>query len=104
MAATIAAPTRALYSATKAAAFMAVESCRVECEGSGVRFFCKSPHLLYTRLIKALIPGTIANGFRLKHAVNNGGGVDETQLDIRHNWEKLLLKPEDGKHLLIDGS
>lgn len=45
----------------------------------------------------ALLPGTIANGFRLKHAVNNGGGVDETQLDIRHNWEKLLLKPEDGK-------
>jgi hypothetical protein len=44
----------------------------------------------------ALLPGTIANGFRLKHAVNNGGGVDETQLDIRHNWEKLLLKPEDG--------
>jgi hypothetical protein len=48
----------------------------------------------------ALLPGTIANGFRLKHAVNNGGGVDETQLDIRHNWEKLLLKPEDGKHPL----
>jgi len=47
--------------------------------------------------MEALLPGTIANGFRLKHAVNNGGGVDETQLDIRHNWEKLLLKPEDGK-------
>jgi len=54
--------------------------------------------------MKALLPGTIANGFRLKHAVNNGGGVDEIQLDIRHNWEKLLLKPEDGKHLLNDGS
>ena len=50
--------------------------------------------------MEALLPGTIANGFRLKHAVNNGGGVDETQLDIRHNWEKLLLNPEDGKHLL----
>jgi hypothetical protein len=49
-------------------------------------------------LMIALLPGTIANGFRLKHAVNKGGGVDETQLDIRHNWEKLLLKPEDGKH------
>lgn len=42
VAATIPAPCRAIYSATKAAAFMAVESCRVECEGSGVRFFCKS--------------------------------------------------------------
>jgi NAD(P)-dependent dehydrogenase (short-subunit alcohol dehydrogenase family) len=45
VAATIAAPTRAIYSATKAAAFMAVESCRVECEGSGVRFFCKIPYV-----------------------------------------------------------
>jgi len=53
--------------------------------------------------MEALLPGTIANGFRLKHAVNKeGGGVDETQLDIRHNWEKLLLKPEDGEHLLQD--
>lgn len=41
VAATIPAPCRAIYSATKAAAFMAVESCRVECEGSGVRFFCE---------------------------------------------------------------
>ena len=41
VAATIPAPCRAIYSATKAAAFMAVESCRVECEGSGVRFFCQ---------------------------------------------------------------
>lgn len=41
VAATIAAPSRCLYSATKAAALMAVESARVECEGAGVRFFCK---------------------------------------------------------------
>jgi hypothetical protein len=82
---------------------MAVESCRVECEGSGVRFFCKS-HKCNARLMIALLPGTIANGFRLKHAVNKGGGVDETQLDIRHNWEKLLLKPEDGKHHLYNDS
>jgi len=46
--------------------------------------------------MKALLPGTIANGFRLKHAVNDGGGVDETTLPIRHSWEKLLLNPEDG--------
>lgn len=43
VAATIAAPSRCLYSATKAAALMAVESARVECEGAGVRFFCKTP-------------------------------------------------------------
>lgn len=35
-----------MYSATKGAALMAVETCRVECEGTGVRFFCMSPHKL----------------------------------------------------------
>jgi hypothetical protein len=48
VAATIPAPCRAIYSATKAAAFMAVESCRVECEGSGVRFFCEPLRLRRT--------------------------------------------------------
>lgn len=42
----IPAPTRLMYSATKGAALMAVETCRVECEGTGVRFFCMSPHKL----------------------------------------------------------
>jgi NADP-dependent 3-hydroxy acid dehydrogenase YdfG len=41
VAATVPAPSRTIYAATKAAALMAVESCRVECEGCGVRFFCK---------------------------------------------------------------
>ncbi|RSH95143.1 hypothetical protein EHS25_000229 [Saitozyma podzolica] len=81
VAATIPAPCRAIYSATKAAAFMAFESCRVECEGSGVRFF-------------SLLPGTIANDFRTKTAVAETGGRDETKLPIRHSWEKLLLQPE----------
>lgn len=44
----------------------------------------------------ALLPGTIANGFRLKHAVDKTGGRDETTLPIRHSWEKLLLDPKDG--------
>lgn len=35
------APCRTIYSETKAAAMMAVESCRVECEGCGVRLFCE---------------------------------------------------------------
>ncbi|KAI9636856.1 uncharacterized protein MKK02DRAFT_33954 [Dioszegia hungarica] len=81
VAATIPAPCRAIYSATKAAGLMAMESCRVECEGSGIRFF-------------SLLPGTIANDFRTKTATSDTGGRDETKLDIKGAWgEKLLLPP-----------
>ena len=41
----IPAPRRTIYAASKAAGLMAVESCRVECEGSGVRFFCEPSYL-----------------------------------------------------------
>ncbi|ORY33048.1 hypothetical protein BCR39DRAFT_520919 [Naematelia encephala] len=80
VAADVPAPVRTIYSATKAAALMAVESCRVECEGCGVRFF-------------SLLPGTIDNGFRLKTSTAQTGGRDELVLPIRHNWERLLLEP-----------
>lgn len=86
---------------------MAVESCRVECEGSGVRFFCECLSIIWARILtdfSALLPGTIANGFRLKHAVNESGGRDETTLPIRHAWEKLLLKPEDGRSAVTEPS
>ncbi|WVF65316.1 hypothetical protein IAT40_000042 [Kwoniella sp. CBS 6097] len=81
VAATVPAPHRVIYAATKAAALAAVESCRVECEGCGVRFF-------------SFCPGTIDNEFRLKTASSQTGGRDETKLDIKHAWEGLLLKPE----------
>ena len=79
----------------------------MECEGSGVRFFCefnvsKSDINLSETLAAlelsglALLPGTIANGFRLKHAIDQTGGRDETTLPIKHAWEKLLLDPKEG--------
>ncbi|OXG18344.1 hypothetical protein C361_04467 [Cryptococcus neoformans Tu259-1] len=81
VAATVPAPHRVIYAATKSAGLMAVESCRVECEGCGVRFF-------------SLCPGTIDNEFRLKTATSQTGGRDETKLPIKHAWEGLLLQPE----------
>ncbi|WVQ92996.1 hypothetical protein IAU59_000059 [Kwoniella sp. CBS 9459] len=81
VAATVPAPHRVIYAATKAAALAAVESCRVECEGCGVRFF-------------SFCPGTIDNEFRLKTATAQSGGRDETKMDIKHAWEGLLLKPD----------
>ncbi|OCF32452.1 hypothetical protein I316_05878 [Kwoniella heveanensis BCC8398] len=81
VAATVPAPHRVIYAATKAAGLAAVESCRVECEGCGVRFF-------------SFCPGTIDNEFRLKTASAQTGGRDETKMDIKHAWEGLLLQPE----------
>ncbi|WWC63790.1 uncharacterized protein I303_106395 [Kwoniella dejecticola CBS 10117] len=81
VAATVPAPHRVIYAATKAAGLMAVESCRVECEGSGVRFF-------------SFCPGTIDNEFRLKTSTSQTGGRDETKLPIKHKWGKLLLSPQ----------
>ncbi|ODN80963.1 hypothetical protein L202_03075 [Cryptococcus amylolentus CBS 6039] len=81
VAATVPAPHRVIYAATKAAALQAVESARVECEGCGVRFF-------------SLCPGTIDNDFRLKTVDSQTGGRDETKLAIKHSWEKLLLSPK----------
>ncbi|WWD21317.1 hypothetical protein CI109_105801 [Kwoniella shandongensis] len=81
VAATVPAPHRVIYAATKAAGLQAVESCRVECEGCGVRFF-------------SFCPGTIDNDFRLKTAFSQTGGRDETKLPIKHSWEGLLLSPE----------
>lgn len=85
VAATIPAPRRTIYAATKAAALMAVESCRVECEGIGVRFF-------------SLLPGTIDNGFRLKTATSQTGGNCEVQGGVKHSYENLLLAPEQGEY------
>ncbi|WWC98206.1 hypothetical protein V866_005097 [Kwoniella sp. B9012] len=81
VAATVPAPHRVIYAATKSAGLMAVESCRVECEGCGVRFF-------------SFCPGTIDNEFRLKTSTSQSGGRDETKLPIKHKWEKLLLTPQ----------
>ncbi|KAK8844028.1 hypothetical protein IAR55_006822 [Kwoniella newhampshirensis] len=81
VAATVPAPHRVIYAATKAAGLQAIESCRVECEGCGVRFF-------------SFCPGTIDNDFRLKTAFSQKGGRDETKLPIKHAWEGLLLSPE----------
>ncbi|WVW79600.1 hypothetical protein I302_101569 [Kwoniella bestiolae CBS 10118] len=81
VAATVPAPHRVIYAATKSAGLMAVESCRVECEGCGVRFF-------------SFCPGTIDNEFRLKTSTSQTGGRDETKLPIKHKWEKLLLSPQ----------
>ncbi|GMK55520.1 hypothetical protein CspeluHIS016_0205760 [Cutaneotrichosporon spelunceum] len=82
VAATIAAPRRCIYSATKAAAFMAVESARVECEGAGIRFL-------------SLLPGTIDNEFRTKTAFATSGGNCEVQAGVKAGWtEKLLLPPK----------
>lgn len=81
VAAAIAAPSRCLYSATKAAAYMAVESARVECEGMGVRFF-------------SLLPGTIDNEFRTKTATAQTGGNCEVHNGVKSQWgDKILLKP-----------
>ncbi|WWC72898.1 uncharacterized protein I206_106862 [Kwoniella pini CBS 10737] len=88
VAATVPAPHRVIYAATKAAGLMAVESCRVECEGSGVRFF-------------SFCPGTIDNEFRLKTATSQTGGRDETKLPIKHKWEKLLLSPQRVVDLIL---
>jgi NAD(P)-dependent dehydrogenase (short-subunit alcohol dehydrogenase family) len=82
VAAAIAAPSRCLYSATKSAALMAVESARVECEGAGVRFF-------------SLLPGTIDNEFRTKTAFAESGGNCEVHKGVKAGWtEKLLLPPQ----------
>ncbi|KAL7421098.1 hypothetical protein Q5752_003982 [Cryptotrichosporon argae] len=80
VAATIPAPRRALYSATKAAALMAVEACRVECAGAGVRFF-------------SLLPGTIDNGFRHKTATSASGGHCEVAAGTTQWGQSLLLAP-----------
>lgn len=94
VAATIAAPSRCLYSATKAAAYMAVESARVECEGAGVRFFCKLAGIA-PKLTSGLLPGTIDNAFRTKSAFSNEGGNCEVHKGVKAGWtEKLLLAPE----------
>ncbi|WVQ81303.1 hypothetical protein IAT38_003426 [Cryptococcus sp. DSM 104549] len=81
VAATVPAPHRTIYAATKAAGLHALESCRVECEGCGVRFF-------------SFCPGTINNDFRLKTATSQTGGRDETKMPIKHTWEGLLLQPD----------
>lgn len=88
VAATVPAPRRTIYAASKAAGLMAVESCRVECEGSGVRFF-------------SLLPGTIDNGFRLKTATSQTGGACEVHAGVKHSFEKLLLPPEKGKSMTV---
>lgn len=84
VAATVPAPKRAIYSATKAAGLMAVEACRVECEGSGVRFL-------------SICPGTIDNGFRHKSALSETGGQCEVSGGVKHSWEGLLLPPGKGE-------
>ena len=84
VAATIPAPRRTIYAATKAAGLHAVESCRVECEASGVRFL-------------SVLPGTIDNEFRQKHALQGKEGACEVHNGIKHSWEKLLLPPKRGK-------
>ncbi|WOO78557.1 11-beta-hydroxysteroid dehydrogenase-like 3 [Vanrija pseudolonga] len=79
--AAIPAPMRCLYSATKAGAYMAFETARVECEGSGVRFF-------------SLLPGTIDNEFRTKTAFAQTGGNCEVHNRVNGGWgDKLLLPP-----------
>ena len=88
VAATVPAPRRNIYSATKAAGLMAVESCRVECEGSGVRFL-------------SILPGTIDNDFRKKTAFSQTGGHCEVQAGIKSSLEGLLLSPDKGKSRLI---
>lgn len=90
-----------IYAATKSAGLMAVESCRVECEGCGVRFFCKSyiQSMGLSLCRPALCPGTIDNEFRLKTAVSQTGGRDETKLPIKHAWEGLLLQQEAGEFI-----
>lgn len=100
VAASMPVPSRAIYSATKSAGLMAMESCRAECEGSGIRFFCElSLRTILGPLLMdvALLPGTIANDFRTKTATSATGGRDETKLGIKHSWDKLLLAPEIGK-------
>ena len=84
VAATVPAPKRAIYSATKAGGLMAVEACRVECEGSGVRFL-------------SICPGTIDNGFRHKSALSETGGQCEVSGGVKHSWEGLLLAPGKGE-------
>ncbi|WVO15497.1 hypothetical protein L204_103155 [Cryptococcus depauperatus] len=88
VAGTVPAPHRVIYAATKAAGLQAIESCRVECEGCGVRFF-------------SFCPGTIDNEFRLKTATSQLGGRDETKLAIKHSWEGLLLKPEEVTKMIL---
>lgn len=73
----------------------------MECEGCGVRFFCK-PYIQSMGLSlcrSALCPGTIDNEFRLKTATSQTGGRDETKLPIKHAWEGLLLQPEAGESI-----
>jgi hypothetical protein len=49
----------------------------------------------------ALLPGTIANDFRLKTATSDTGGRDETKLNLKSSWgDKLLLAPEAGEFLI----
>ncbi|KAL1407509.1 hypothetical protein Q8F55_006942 [Vanrija albida] len=80
--ATIPAPMRCLYSATKAGAYMAFEAARVECEGAGVRFF-------------SLLPGTIDNEFRTKTAFSQTGGNCEVHKGVKAGLiDKLLLPPQ----------
>ena len=51
----------------------------------------------FARVLRiGLLPGTIANDFRLKTSSKGTGGRDETRLDIKHDWEKLLLAPQKG--------
>jgi NAD(P)-dependent dehydrogenase (short-subunit alcohol dehydrogenase family) len=89
VAAIIAAPSRAIYSATKAAAYMAVEAARVECEGMGVRFF-------------SLLPGTINNEFRTKTATAQTGGNCEVHSKVQAGWtEGLLLQQSDVTNAIL---
>jgi NAD(P)-dependent dehydrogenase (short-subunit alcohol dehydrogenase family) len=83
VAAVIPAPRRTIYAATKAAGLMAFETCRVECEGLGVRFL-------------SLLPGTIDNGFRLKTATSQSGGTCEVHEGVTA-YENLLLPPGKGE-------
>jgi len=57
-----------------------MEVCRVECEGSGVRFF-------------SFAPGTIDNDFRRKTHDAQTGGYDEIQQHVT-GFEKWLIPPQ----------
>ena len=80
---------------------MAVESCRVECEGSGVRFLCElqlhCAPLVQQLTLTAILPGTIDNEFRTKTATSQTGGQCEVQAGVKHSYENLLLPSEKGE-------
>ena len=95
VAATVPAPHRAIYAATKAAGLHVFDACRVECEGCGVRFFSESSG--DAGFTSGLAPGKIENGFRLKTATSASGGRDERTMQIQHDTTKSwLLQPHQG--------